>query len=218
MKTSLRACAVLTGATLFAALNPLSVDAATFLFNTDPFVGSTALATPGRQVVGNELFIPDFDFANDVFAFDAAAFGVESLSFQNSVTGDLPSSGVNAVIVRDTDTDNDPLTPFNAGSAANLIAAEIDSPAPGFFIYHNGGLGLNRLVFSTDLSDVDADLKVLARLTSPVGVDAIALMPTISAANFQVVPEPAGAVLAAVAIGGLARSRRVRAAKVPLAE
>ena len=33
---------------------------------------------------------------------------------------------------------------------------------PGFFIYFNSGLDLPRLVYSTDLSDNTADLKVLA--------------------------------------------------------
>ena len=189
----------------------LPAGAALFLFNADPFAGTTALETPGRQVVGNELFIPDFNFATDLFAFDAAAFGIESLSFLNSLAADLPAAGVNVVVVRDTDNDNDPLTAFNAGSAAGLIAAQINTPTPGFFIYHNSGLGLNRLVFSTDLSETTSDLKVVARLTNPIGSDAIALMPSISAANFQVVPEPASIVLALASVAGLATLRRKQA-------
>lgn len=186
----------------------LPAAAATFAFNTEPFAGTTALTDPGRQVIGNELFIPDFNLAADVFAFDAAAFGVESLSFQNSLAADLPSSGVNVFVVRDIDNDNNPATPFNAGSAAGLIAAQIDTPTPGFFVYHNSGLGLNRLVFSTDLSETTSDLKIVARLTNPTGADAIALMPSISAANFQLVPEPNGAILAATACLALTGRRR----------
>lgn len=183
--------------------------AATVLFNTPPFAGTTALDTPGRQIIGNEIFVPDFDFATDAFAFDTTAFGVDSLSFQNSPAADLPPSGVNVVIVRDTDSDNDPSTPFLAGTAAGLIAAQIDTPTPGFFIYHNSNLSMSRLVYSTDLSDVTADLKVLARLTNPTGAEAIALMPTITAAHFQLVPEPAGfALVAAAALTSLARWRR----------
>jgi hypothetical protein len=183
--------------------------AATVLFDTPPFAGTTALETPGRQIIGNELFVPDFDFATDVFAFNTTAFGVDSLSFQNSLVADLPSQGVNVVIVRDTDSDNDLSTPFLAGTAAGLIAAQIETPTPGFFIYHNSNLSMSRLVYSTDLSDVAADLKVLARLTNPTGVEAIALMPTISAANFQLVPEPAGfAFVASAAVTSLVRRRR----------
>jgi hypothetical protein len=108
----------------------LPAGAALFLFNADPFAGTTALETPGRQVIGNELFIPDVNFTTDLFAFDTAAFGIESLSFFNSLAADLPAAGVNVVVVRDTDNDNDPLTPFNAGSAAGLIAAQINTPTP----------------------------------------------------------------------------------------
>lgn len=190
-----------------AAMQPAA--AATLLFDTPPFAGTTALETPGRQIIGGELFLPDFDFATDVFAFDTGAFGVSGLSFQNSPVADLPSSGVNAIVVRDTDSDNDPSTPFLAGTAAGLIAAQIDTATPGFFVYHNSNLAMSRLVYSTDLSDATADLKILARLTNPTGAEAIALMPTISAANFQLVPEPTGVALtAAAAVISLARRRR----------
>ncbi len=70
---------------------------------------------------------------------------------------------------------------------------------------------MSRLVYSTDLSDATADLKILARLTNPTGAEAIALMPTISAANFQLVPEPAGVALAAAAtLPWVARRRGAR--------
>jgi hypothetical protein len=72
-------------------------------------------------------------------------------------------------------------------------------------------LGLNRLVFSTDLSETTSDLKVVARLTNPTGSDAIALMPNISEANFQVVPEPGSIVLALASVAGLATLRRKQA-------
>jgi hypothetical protein len=93
------------------------------------------------------------------------------------------------------------LTNFAAGNAANLIAAQITTPGPGFFIYFNQGLDVARLVFSTDLNDNQADLKVLARMTNlsgQIGRDAI---PTFTAANFQftTVPEPASLSLMAVA-------------------
>ncbi len=50
---------------LFLTLNA-NADAATITFSTPPFAGSTALTTPGRQVVGGELFTA-FDIGADVF-------------------------------------------------------------------------------------------------------------------------------------------------------
>src|SRR5512145_2164968 len=47
----------------------------TFTFDTDPFAGSTALTTPGRQIVGGEAFIT-FNIATDLFALNTAVFGV----------------------------------------------------------------------------------------------------------------------------------------------
>ena len=149
---------------VIAALSTLTAPAgaATFLFDTDPFAGSTALTTPGRQVVGNELFTA-FNIATDVFAFSPAVFGINSISFANNVAGSLPTSGVNTIVLRTFDNDADPNTPFGAGNAANLIADRLTSPGPGFFVYFNSGLDLPRLVYSTDLNDNTADLKVLAR-------------------------------------------------------
>jgi hypothetical protein len=198
----------LVAAVLTIVSPALPAAAALFSFNDEPFAGTTALETPGRQVIGNELLIPNVNFTTDLFAFDAAAFGIDSLSFFNSLAADLPAAGVNVVVLRDTDNDNDPLTAFNAGSAAGLIAAQISAPTPGFFIYHNSGLGVNRLVFSTDLSETTSDLKVVARFTNPTGNDAIALLPSISEANFQVVPEPSSIALTLASVAGLATLRR----------
>ena len=200
MKTIFSVRAGIVTAALVLIQPAATVDAASVVFADDPFAGTTVLETPGRQFVGNELFVPDFDFSTDTFEFRRNAFGVDSLSFQTSLVADLPTSGVNVVVVQDTDNDNDPATPFLAGTAANLIADQIDAPTPGFFIYHNSNLGLNRLVFSTDLSDASSDLKILARMTSPSGSDAIDLLPNISAANFSVVPEPSTCLL--TALGG----------------
>ncbi|TWT48418.1 PEP-CTERM sorting domain-containing protein [Botrimarina hoheduenensis] len=198
----------LLAATLSWLVAGVPAEAAQVLFNPPPFAGTTALETPGRQIVGNEVFVPDFDFAADVFAFNAAAFGIESLTHQNSMAASLPSSGVNVIVLQDTDSDANPATPFLAGTAAALIAAQIDTPTPGFFIYHNSNLAMSRLVYSTDLSETTSDLKILARLTNPTGAEAIALLPTISAANFQLVPEPASMALVATAAATLVLRRR----------
>lgn len=63
--------------TAIAGLTP-AANAATFPFNSDPFAGSNALATPGRQVVGNEISIPVFNFANDVLALNPSVFGFQN--------------------------------------------------------------------------------------------------------------------------------------------
>ena len=119
----------------------------------------------------------------------------------NATAPNVPATGVNIVVLQTFDDDNNPLTNFAAGNAANLIAAQITTPGPGFFIYFNQGLDVARLVFSTDLNDNQADLKVLARMTNlsgQIGRDAI---PTFTAENFRftTVPEPASLSLMAVA-------------------
>lgn len=198
------AAALLAFSTILAAA---PVQAAQIVFDTDPFAGTTALSTPGRQVVGNELFLPSFDLNNDQFVFDANIFGVTGLQFYNGFVSGLPVSGVNLVVLNDTDNDANPATPFNAGTAANLIAAQITADGPGFFIYHNQGLGLNRLVFSTNLNDNTADLKILARMLAPTGVDAIAILDDFQGNDFNSVPEPATVSLLA---GGAALAFALR--------
>ena len=109
-----------------------TANAGSISFATDPFAGSDALTTPGRQVVGNEVFTT-FNIT-DVFAVDPVVFGISSIQFANDVVGNLPTSGVNVVVLRTFDNDNDLLTPFNAGSAANLIAGQLTSSGPGLFV------------------------------------------------------------------------------------
>jgi hypothetical protein len=179
-----------------AALSP-AAGATTFSFLTAPFEGSTALTTPGRQIVGGEDFIT-FSIASDVFHFDATAFGVASpVSFANDLAGNLSASGLNVIALQTFDDDNDPTTPFGAGTAATLLADQITSPGPGFFVYFNSGLDLARLVYSTDLSDNTADLKILARMTNLSGQSGRDAIPTFTASNFAIVPEPSSLLLVA---------------------
>jgi PEP-CTERM motif len=169
-----------------------TASATTFRFDTDPFAGSTALTEPGRQVVGGETFI-EFMIATDIFSLESTVFGVTPpVSFVNDVATALPMGGVNTIVLQTFDNDNDPNTPFAAGNAANLIADQITVPGPGFFIYFNQGLDLPRLVFSTDLSDNMADLKILFRMTNLSGQAGRDAMPTFTAANFDIttIPEP----------------------------
>lgn len=209
--TKLRNHGVTTMALVLLSGLSLPGQAAQIVFDTDPFAGSTALATAGRQVVGNELFLPSFDFNADQFVFDRNIFGITGLQFFNGLVSGLPSSGVNLVILQDTDNDANPATAFNAGTAANLIAAQITADGPGFFIYHNQGLGLNRLVFSTNLNDSAADLKILARIQAPAGAAAIADLDDFQANDFTAVPEPATVnLLAGAGAVAFALSRRIR--------
>jgi hypothetical protein len=189
-----------------------NANAAAISFATDPFAGSDALTTPGRQIVAGETFI-DFNIATDVFVFDPAFFDVTAIDFINAAALDIPASGVNTIVLRTFDNDADPATPFGAGSAANLIAAQITSFTPGFFIYFNSGLDLPRLVYSTDLSDPAADLKILARMTNLPGQGGRDALATFTAGNFVLrqVPEPSSALLLMLGLGlTAARARRRR--------
>jgi hypothetical protein len=143
--------------------------ATTFTFDTDPFAGTNIRDQPGRQIVGGEDFLA-FSIANDIFSLDAGAFSVSGrVGFVNDLAENLPAVGVNIVILRGFDSDANPLTPFGAGTAANLIADQITITGPGFFVYFNQSLDLPRLVYSTDLSRSDADLKILARMLNLIG-------------------------------------------------
>ena len=182
----------------------------TVTFASDPFAGSTALTTPGRQVASNnELFLPSFNIALDQFVVDNTFFNVGSIVyFGNDFASNLPVGGLNVIVLRDTDNDANPATAFNAGSAANLIAARVTTPGAGLFIYWNSSLNVNRLVYSTNLDDNTADLSVLARITSPTGQDAIAELPRFTAGNFAIIPAPSAAAL--LGLAGIAAARRRR--------
>jgi hypothetical protein len=201
-------CSIIHVAAAFVMLST-SADADSITFASDPFAGSNALTTPGRQVVGGEIFTT-FNIASDVFSMNDGFFGVSSISFANNIVGNLPTSGVNTIVLRTFDNDNDLTTPFNAGTAANLIAAQLTQSTPGFFVYFNQGLDLPRLVFSTNLSENTSDLKVLARFTNLEGQAGRDAMATITAANFAIVPEPSSFALLLAAAGFLAGGSRLR--------
>ena len=137
--------------TMLVALCP-AANASTFTFNTDPFAGTNILNIPGRQLVVGEAFL-NFSTATDVFSFDSTAVGIgDTVHFVNALAANVPTGGVNMVVLQSLDNDNNPLTPFGEFNAADLIAGQITTPGPGLFIFFNQSLGLPRLVYSADLS------------------------------------------------------------------
>ena len=193
--------------------------ASTFTFNTDPFAGTNVLTTPGRQIVGGEAFL-SFSISTDVFSLDAAVFGVDpAVHFASGLASSLPTTGVNVVVLQDFDNDANPATPFGAGNAANLIAGRVTTPGAGFFVYFNQSLDLPRLVYSTDLSSTNADLKILARMLNLNGAQGRNAMPTFTAANFEItasaVPEPSSAwMILPLLAAGLYILRRKRSRQI----
>jgi len=194
----------------------MAASATDFTFNTDPFAGTPVLTVPGRQIVGGELFI-NFKEGTDHFIFDASAFGLTGpVNFVNSTAANLPSTGINVVVLETLDNDNNPLTPFGSGNAADLIADKLTTPGAGFFIYFNQSLDMPRLVFSTDLSSSSADLRILARILNDQGRPQS--LAGFTAEDFTItspsssVPEPASLFLAAAGLLGIARvaSRKER--------
>jgi hypothetical protein len=175
-----------------------AANATTFTFNTDPFAGTPVLTVPGRQIVGGEDFL-SFSTATDIFSLDAKVFGVgKNVNFVNGAASSLPAGGVNIVVLETFDNDNNTLTPFGAGNAADLIADRITTPGAGFFIYFNQSLDLPRLAYSTDLSSNTADIKILARMLNLNGQRGRDTLPNFTAANFDITtaatstPEPSG--------------------------
>lgn len=186
---------LLAAGVLLIAWNTVAV-AASINFDIDPFEGSTVRNSPGRQVVAGELFI-GFQTSTQSFVFNGPAFGLSDLRFANGAIGSIPSNA-NVIVLQTLDNDNNPLTPFGAANAADLLATRITVAGPGLFIYFNSSLNLPRLVYSDDLSRNTADLKILARmlvLNGQTGLDAAHALPAFTASNFELretssVPEP----------------------------
>ncbi|HYO81549.1 MAG TPA: PEP-CTERM sorting domain-containing protein [Bryobacteraceae bacterium] len=177
----------MTRLTMCALIQLLAVgttlNAASFVFNTDPF-GSADPNDNVRQIVNVQASI-NFDPTTDVIRFDPALTGFSSISFANDLSANLPTTGLNAVVLLDQ--------PAAAGSAHTAIANRITDSGPGFFIYFNTGLNLPRLVYARDLGDPNADIAILARMENLSGN--FTAMQTFTEANFAPVPEPSTALL-----------------------
>lgn len=163
-----------------------------FAYEGDRFEGVDVSAA-GRQVVGNEDFITDFDFANDRYTLNGADFGVTGpvnfVSLDANAAGATIPAGANVIVLRNSDDDANPATAFNAGSAANQIANLVTTDGAGFFIYFNSALNVNRLVFSSNLNDPTADLRIIARQSDLTGQAAIDALASFTASNFEIVAD-----------------------------
>ncbi|MGM9480626.1 PEP-CTERM sorting domain-containing protein [Roseateles sp. NT4] len=179
--------------------------AAETLFNTAPFLGSTANPADGVRTVfaGQQRSIATFDPTTDRFVFDLSKFNAgSSLNFASATLAAPPAAGSNVIVLNEFDDDNNPATAFGAGNAANLIASLVTTDGAGFFMYSNSALGVNRLVYSSNLNVATADLSILARIESPKGAAAPGALAGFGADNFvATVPEPGSYALM---LGGLA--------------
>jgi Ca2+-binding RTX toxin-like protein len=157
-----------------------------FVFDGPRFNGGAAVDGDGvRQIVNTPDILTDFSTSEDRFVFDASDFAITGpVNFFNGAAADI-GEGANVIVLQDTDNDANAATPFNAGAAASLIAANVDGAGAGFFVYHNSVLDINRLVYSADLSDPNADISVVANITALSGQAAIDALPTFQAGNFD---------------------------------
>lgn len=153
---------------------------ATFLYNTDPFDGKTPVLAAGAKTAGVNApdTINDFDIATDTFALSVDALGLKGFSFADGAVKDL-SGSANVLVLQGQFA--------NAGTAAQAIADNNALTAgAGVFVYHNSTIGVNRLVFSSDLGN-GGSFSVLANLTNQGGDAGAALLPNYAAHNFSVV-------------------------------
>ena len=171
-----------------------STGADIFAYAGDPFEGQDVSA-PERQIISdNQDFITDFDFtrlgaAEDKYRFNATDFGVVGdvnfTAVDANAEGAAIAPGTNVVAVLNSNDADNPDDPFLAGTAANQIAELTSEDGAGFFAYFNSELGLNRVVYSTNLNDASADLNVISQQTDLTGARAIRALNDFSADNFE---------------------------------
>lgn len=151
-----------------------------FRYNTDPFDGKAPVAAAGAKIAGVNApdTITNFDVGKDVFQLSVDALGLKGFSFADGAVKDLEGNA-NVLVLQGQFA--------NAGAAAQAIADNQALTADaGVFVYHNSTLGINRLVYSSDLGD-GGSFSVLANLTNQGGDAGAALLPNYTANNFSVV-------------------------------
>lgn len=163
----------------------------TYVFSGDPFNGTPVDTTDGeRAIVNTPDSTPDFDPRRDNLV---ARFGIERpRTFVNGTLEELQAaaaSGVraNTVVIQGTgDADIDDGDVFLAGTAATAIAKSgVAAPGPGVFVYWNSNLQINRLVYSSDLSDPTADISILLNVDTVTGEQALDVLPHYRADTFR---------------------------------
>ncbi len=158
------------------------------VFSGDRFDG-VDVSAPGRQVVGNEDTISDFSFANDTYQFNSRDFGIAGdvvfVSLDANAPGAVIPAGANVIVLRNSDNDGNLMTPFNAGTAATQVANIVTTDGAGFIVYYNSVLDLTRILFSSNLNDPNADVRIISRQSDLTGAGAIAALSSFTAANFD---------------------------------
>lgn len=161
-----------------------------FVYSGNPFSGEDVSA-PERQIIGNEDAILDFNLSQDIYRLNATDFGVVGDVNFATLDGNTTNASIkpetNVITLLNSDNDNNLDTPFLAGTAANQIAELTTEDRDGFFVYFNSDLQLNRLVYSTNLNDASADLKIISRQTDLIGQNAVSALTEFSADNFEFV-------------------------------
>ncbi|MDJ0869479.1 MAG: hypothetical protein QNK03_25470, partial [Myxococcota bacterium] len=126
-----------------------------------------------------------FDVANDVWRLDVGDFPVAGpLVVANDVGGDPGllgtaadsvytfASDANVIVLQnfdDNDTDGFPANwdnSWNARTALQAIANNTTGDRPGFYLYWNEKLGVNRLVYTENLDDGLSALQILFAIDS----------------------------------------------------
>jgi hypothetical protein len=155
-----------------------------FRFSGPAFDAGTVISGDGvRQAVNTPDIITDFAIGSDRFVFDAADFNVGARKVSVGAAADI-RNGSTVIVLTDVDNDANAATVFNAGAAASLIAANVDTDGAGFFVYWNSALGINRLVYSENLNEATADIRVLANMTNLTGQTAIDALNDFGANSF----------------------------------
>lgn len=147
-----------------------------FIYSGNLFANGTPalVAAPGIRVLNQPDIITDYTNGQDQMVFDTKDFGNASLVFQRGNAAQIADG--NAIVLLDAFA--------TAGAAARAIANNANVQADeGVFVYFNSTLGVNRVVYSKDLSD-GGNISVLANLDSQRGPAGLAALANFTAADF----------------------------------